>query len=479
MDMKISSIQIKCKKKNVFIQLSNKISFIYGNAGVGKTTLLNLISYGLGNSLVKTLAVEQEVLGVCVNILLNGELICLERKVNSNLIILSKNNEKISLVAKDGKNFERQSISDFIYSIENIKPITMLGRKSSKEIKVNFSNFMWFSYLRQEELDNTLFYLGEKNNNYKELASNYVLKVLLGEREVSNKEINKEINKLREKEEHIKPRVAVMQEICCSTRLLNINLSQEVARKQKEIICLKQDVETLKEQLLKNDFFKEDIDELLGKQKRIGIYEAEQRYLGEFGKINKIRNQYMFDLQQCEDKIMACEKIRNSKGNHFFDSNLKKLEMIFFECLRDVEFSYVESSDFVKIDKMNFVPSIYTQYGQFKFDYMNLSSGGKKTIFKICYALAIHIYTIENDIKSILPKFIIIDTPMKNISEREDKILYENLYRYFIKLFTDGGKLEKIQLIIVDKELPQVFERKEIMSKHMTNAEPLIPYLKE
>ena len=68
---------------------------------------------------------------------------------------------------------------------------------------------------------------------------------------------------------------------------------------------------------------------------------------------------------------------------------------------------------------------------------------------------------------------------MKNISEREDKELYENLYRFFAKLFTTGGKLEKIQLIIVDKELPQVFERKDIMCKHMTKEEPLIPYLIE
>ena len=125
------------------------------------------------------------------------------------------------------------------------------------------------------------------------------------------------------------------------------------------------------------------------------------------------------------------------------------------------------------------MPSIYSQYGEFKFDYSNLSSGGKKTIFKICYALAIHIFVVENNIKSILPKFIIIDTPMKNISEREDKELYENLYRFFAKLFTTGGKLEKIQLIIVDKELPQVFERKDIMCKHMTKEEPLIPYLIE
>lgn len=481
MDMKISSIQIRCKEKNIFIQLSNKISFIYGNAGVGKTSLLNLISYGLGNSLVKTSAIEQEVLGVCLNILLNGELICLERKMNSNSIIMSRNNDKTSLVAKGGKHTNRQSFSDFLYFTEGIEPIEMLRKNSSKEIKVNFSNFMWFSYLKQEELDNTLFYLGEKKANYKELASNYVIKIILGEKEVSDKEINKEINKLRERMENVKLRLSSIGEICSTTKLLSLNLSQEITKKQKEIIRLKQEVEKVRKSLLKNDLPIEEncIDDLLQKQRRIGIYEAEIRYLGEFGKINEIRHRYSNDLLQCDKQIMYYENIRNSTDNEIFYTNLEKLERIFFECLVDVGFSYIESSDYVKIDKTNFIPSIYSQYGEFKFDYTNLSSGGKKTIFKICYALAIHLFVNESNIHSILPQFIIIDTPMKNISEREDRVLYENLYRFFVELFSDGGKLEKVQLIVVDKELPLILKGKNIMCKHMTNEEPLISYLKE
>lgn len=478
MNIKISSIRIRCKKENVFVQLSNRISFIYGNAGVGKTTLLNLISYGLGNNLVKTLAVEQEVLGVCLNVLINGELISLERKINSNSIILSRNNEKVNLVAKRGKNPSQQTFSDFLYSFGNLKPIVMLRRNSSKESKVTFANFMWFSYLRQEELDNTLFYLGEEKSNYKELASTYVMKILLGEKEVSDKEVNKEINKLRERQESIKVRVSVAREIYSHTKLLDVNLSQEIAKKQKEVIRLKEEVEILKSNLLQKDSSKievECINELLEKQRRIGIYEAETRYLGEFAKINEVKNRYLFEWQQCEDRIAYYEKIKESTDNQFFDMNIEKLERIFFMCLLDVGFSYIESSDMVKIDKKNFVPSVYSKYGDFKFDYSNLSSGGKKTIFKICYAIAIYIYAIENDIHSILPQFIIIDTPMKNISEREDKELYENLYLFFDELFSDNGKLHEVQLILVDKELPQVFKSKDVMCKHMTNEEPLIP----
>lgn len=482
MNIKISSVRIKCRQGNVFIQLSNGISFIYGNAGVGKTTLLNLISYGLGNNLVKTLAVEQEVLGVDLNILINGELVSLERKINSNSIVLNKDNEKINLVAKNCKNTYWYSLSDYLYKFENLEPIVMLRGKTSKEIKVNFSNFMWFSYLRQEELDNTLFYLGEEKSNYKEFASTYVMKILLGEKEVSDKEINKEINKLREKQDNMRLRISVVRDIYAHTQLLSLNLSEEIAKKQKEIFRLKEEVSVLKNELLgkeSNLLEATEVNDLLELQRNIGIYEAEIRYLREFAKINEVKNQYIFEWERCRDKIAYYEKMKNNEDNNSFDINIEKLEKNFFDCLLDVGFSYIELSDVVKINKKTFVPSIYSRYGDFKFDYSNLSSGGKKTIFKICYAIAIHIYAIENDIHSILPQFIIIDTPMKNISEREDKELYENLYLFFEKLFTNRGKLHEVQLIIVDKELPQVFNTEDLMCKHMTNEEPLIPYVKE
>ncbi len=41
------------------INFSHTLTFIYGNMGVGKTTLLNLIFYCLGGTLIKTPAVEQ------------------------------------------------------------------------------------------------------------------------------------------------------------------------------------------------------------------------------------------------------------------------------------------------------------------------------------------------------------------------------------------------------------------------------------
>lgn len=68
-----------------------------------------------------------------------------------------------------------------------------------------------------------------------------------------------------------------------------------------------------------------------------------------------------------------------------------------------------------------------------------------------------------------------IDTPMKNISERIDEKIYMNLYNYFYRLFSKGGKLFGIQLIIIDKEQPEIFKEKGVVCRMLTKQNPLIP----
>jgi hypothetical protein len=48
-----------------------------------------------------------------------------------------------------------------------------------------------------------------------------------------------------------------------------------------------------------------------------------------------------------------------------------------------------------------------------------LGSGGMKTIFKCCFALAMHRLAVTT--KAVLPNILIIVSPMKNISERENR----------------------------------------------------------
>lgn len=82
----------------------------------------------------------------------------------------------------------------------------------------------------------------------------------------------------------------------------------------------------------------------------------------------------------------------------------------------------------------------------------------------------------------VLPSLLIIDSPMKNISERENKEVFEG----FIKLIYElaAKELAGTQIIIIDKEYfppPEGYTRTHI-SRHMQPDSdehfPLIPYYK-
>ncbi|PGU90101.1 hypothetical protein COD71_23560 [Bacillus cereus] len=114
--------------------------------------------------------------------------------------------------------------------------------------------------------------------------------------------------------------------------------------------------------------------------------------------------------------------------------------------------------------------------------FSNLGSGGKKTIFKCCFSLAIH--RLAKQRKLPLPSFLMIDTPMKNISERENADIFKGFYSFLYKLAEN--ELKDLQFIIVDKEyypIPKEISKKiSTIKKHMTPDEPmhppLIPYYK-
>lgn len=76
-----------------------------------------------------------------------------------------------------------------------------------------------------------------------------------------------------------------------------------------------------------------------------------------------------------------------------------------------------------------------------------LGSGGKKTLLKICYALALHKTAAENGLP--LPHLLIIDSPMKNITPDVNREVFENFYGELYHLL--GEALQDWQLIIVDQ----------------------------
>lgn len=160
--------------------------------------------------------------------------------------------------------------------------------------------------------------------------------------------------------------------------------------------------------------------------------------------------------------------------------NIRKLERYFLDYLVQAGVPGIQSTDKVDISTTTFLPLVAPNGGEdvAVTSFSNLSSGGKKVLFKSCFALAIHRLAVET--KASLPTFLIIDSPMKNISEREN----EETFRRFHNLVYQLAATDLIgtQFILIDKEFCEPDESLDITiaTRHMTpdNNEfpPLIKY---
>ena len=476
MNMYISSISIQCNNGSVLFPFSNHISFFYGNTGVGKTTLLSLINYALGQDLVHTNAVDSAVKSVSLDMYIFDKRLVIERHIHSNTISVIDGNRTLFFVAKNNGSNSKKDFSDYLYELAGIDPISMVQGKGSKAIRISFANYMWFSYLRQDELDNTFFYLDEKSSNFKHYASSFVLRSLLDESTIMQVNTKQEINTLRSKEEELHNKLSVYKEIASKSKLLSMNLGLEIAKKKQ---MLGKNNQIISQMLIDDnnasmDYL--DLPELIELARNTGIYEAEIGYLQEFDKLISVRKNYDLLLQDCANARISYEKELQLMSTQSFSSILHEFSDIFKTILLQVEFPGFSSEDYIDINQTTLMPTVYSYNDKFKFDYRTLSSSGIRTIYKICFSLALHYYVTKKKNKTLLPTLLIIDTPMKNISERVDKRIYNNLYECIYSLFSNEGVLQDTQLIMIDKENSQYFEDKGVSCRMFTKDHPLIPH---
>lgn len=159
---------------------------------------------------------------------------------------------------------------------------------------------------------------------------------------------------------------------------------------------------------------------------------------------------------------------------------IDKFASYFLDCLVRAGVPGIRKNDRVVLDPPKFYPQVYSNdvRDQTASTFSSLSSGGKKTLFKCCFAIAFH--RIAEELHAPLPEVLIIDSPMKNISERENKEQFEGFYSMIYEL--KASEFESTQVILVDKEFfePPIDLPIDVDSRHMRpdDAEfpPLIKY---
>ena len=130
------------------------------------------------------------------------------------------------------------------------------------------------------------------------------------------------------------------------------------------------------------------------------------------------------------------------------DTRIEKIASVFIEIMRRIGFPGISIEDRVSLDPRNWQP--FVQHGDQAWTFYDAGSGGKKTLFNVCYALAVHKVAAADDLP--LPTFLMIDSPTKNISEDENPELVRSLYREIYDLAAQGGG-RNLQFVLIDSDL--------------------------
>lgn len=157
------------------------------------------------------------------------------------------------------------------------------------------------------------------------------------------------------------------------------------------------------------------------------------------------------------------------------DKNIEAIAVEFKRIMLSVSFPGVSAEDKVVIDPRNWKPTVI--HDDVEWSFWEAGSGGKKTLFNVCYALAIHSVALERGMP--IPGILIIDSPTKNISEDENPELVRSLYAEIYQL-ARGQTGNLLQFLLIDSdlvapttELPGFSERR---MAGESNAPRLIPY---
>ena len=190
--------------------------------------------------------------------------------------------------------------------------------------------------------------------------------------------------------------------------------------------------------------------------------------------------QALFELEAEADahlvKAQAIRRELKSERERIADRDnlVGQLESYVFDALMSSGFPALNRSDTLYINRRNWMAYILP-HGDESLSYTlsGAGSGGKKTLFNICYAIALHRLAEEMDLP--LPLFIIIDSPMKNIGTEVNKDIFVAFYNHLYGLLTKT--MTKTQVIIIDTELSAPSTSLNFTERLMIAGDPLHPPL--
>ena len=171
------------------------------------------------------------------------------------------------------------------------------------------------------------------------------------------------------------------------------------------------------------------------------------------------------------ERNIQTEQGRFDAGRH----NVNALEKNFHALLRAIHFPEIKADDKVVLNQRTWFPYVHPKGNEsLAWTFSDAGSGGKMVLFKICFALALHQTAAQRHLP--LPRLIVIDSPMKNITPDINPEIFHNFYSALYRLLE--GDLESWQCIMIDQtffEPPETL--KDYFERLMTKDDPAHPAL--
>jgi rubrerythrin len=157
------------------------------------------------------------------------------------------------------------------------------------------------------------------------------------------------------------------------------------------------------------------------------------------------------------------------------DDHVAAIAEAFKDVLLAAKFPGFYPNDEIHLDPRNWTPAVAHDGAEWRF--FDTGSGGKKTAFNVCYALAVHKVAIERGLP--VPNILVVDSASKNISREKNPELIRGVYDQIYRLVL-GDAQHRTQLLLIDSDYvaPQAKVRG-LLWRRMAgepNAPSLIPY---
>ncbi|MEQ1604685.1 MAG: DUF3732 domain-containing protein [Pyrinomonadaceae bacterium] len=192
------------------------------------------------------------------------------------------------------------------------------------------------------------------------------------------------------------------------------------------------------------------IETIRGNEREIATLTERIRFLNRLQQMPKAINELEEAAGAMQGRIdgLRSALARERERLSFADQNIDAIKNEFKRIMLAVFFPGVSSEDEVELDPRNWKPTI--AHHDIEWSFWDTGSGGKKTLFNVCYALALHSVAKEQGMP--VPSILIIDGPTKNISEDENPELVRSLFDEIYRLAAEKTK-GPLQFLIIDSDL--------------------------